>query len=163
MALMRSGKLYGSVLIFSQKEELNDQPFIETFLYQASIALHRRQLEQELMEAKVRAEESDKLKTAFLANMSHEIRTPMNGILGLTQLLTKDKLREDERKEYLSMINSNGKLLMNLVNDIIDISRIESNQVDLNEGRVFPQYIDGRAASASSNLKKWLKKRKLSN
>ncbi len=137
MALMRSGKLYGSVLIFSGKEELPDQPFIETFLYQASIALHRRQLEQELMEAKVRAEESDMLKTAFLANMSHEIRTPMNGILGLTQLLTRDQLSIAERNEYLNMINSNGKLLMNLVNDIIDISRIESNQVDLNEGEFY--------------------------
>ncbi|HYW94647.1 MAG TPA: PAS domain S-box protein [Bacteroidales bacterium] len=134
MALMRSGKLYGSVLILSKKEELHDKPFIETFLYQASIALHRRQLEQELVEAKIRAEESDKLKTSFLANMSHEIRTPMNGILGLAQLLTQNKLDDEERTEYLSMIGSNGKLLMNLVNDIIDISRIESNQVDLNEG-----------------------------
>ncbi len=133
MALMRAGKLYGSVLIISSREELQDRPFIETFLYQASIALHRRQLEQELMEAKVRAEESDMLKTAFLANMSHEIRTPMNGILGLAQLLNKDKLAGEERKEYLAMINSNGKLLMNLVNDIIDISKIESNQVELNE------------------------------
>ncbi len=134
MALMRSGKLFGSVLILSRREDLQDQPFIETFLYQASIALHRRQLEHELLEAKVKAEESDMLKTAFLANMSHEIRTPMNGILGLTQLLTRNQLTNEEREEYLAMINSNGKLLMNLVNDIIDISRIESNQVDLNEG-----------------------------
>ena len=134
MALMRSGILYGAVMIFSRIEELKDQAFIEAFLYQSSVALHRRQLENELLDAKFRAEESDKLKTAFLANMSHEIRTPMNGILGLTQLLTREKIKEEERKEYLAMINSNGKLLMNLVNDIIDISRIESNQVDLNEG-----------------------------
>ncbi len=135
MSLMRSGVLYGSALILTNRDELQDQPFLETFFYQASIALHRRQLELELVEAKVRAEETDMLKTAFLANMSHEIRTPMNGILGLTQLLTKDQLSHEDRKEYLAMINSNGKLLMNLVNDIIDISRIESNQVDLNEVR----------------------------
>ena len=65
--------------------------------------------------------------------MSHEIRTPMNGILGLTQLLHNPSLSEKNRKEYLSLITANGKLLLNLVNDIIDISRIESNQIDIHE------------------------------
>jgi PAS domain S-box-containing protein len=133
ISLLRSGKLYGSVVIFNKSDHLDDAYFVETFIYQASIALHRRQLELELREAKIQAEESDKLKTAFLANMSHEIRTPMNGILGLTQLLGKSGEIPAKSQNYLEMINSNGKILLNLVNDIIDISRIESNQIDLNE------------------------------
>lgn len=133
IALMKSGKLYGTVLLIVKSEELRDQTFIETFIYQASIALHRRQLEAELIDARNKAEESGKLKTAFLANMSHEIRTPMNGILGLTQLLLKNEFELKERREYLNMINVNGKLLLDLVSDILDISRIESNQLVLNE------------------------------
>lgn len=133
MALTRAGKIYGSILLLTRKDRLPEKHFIEAFIYQASIALHRRQLEQELIEAKTLAEESDRLKTAFLANMSHEIRTPMNGILGLTQLMTSQPIPEDQRKEYLAMINANGKMLLDLVNDIIDISKIESRQVDLFE------------------------------
>ncbi len=133
MSLSKDKKLFGSVLILSRAKRLQDMHFIEAFLYQATIALHRRQLENDLISAKTKAEESDKLKTAFLANMSHEIRTPMNGILGLTDMLMKSDLDEKTRSEYLSMVNSNGKLLLGLVNDIIDISKIESSQIDLNE------------------------------
>jgi len=133
IALLRSGKLYGSILIINKKGDIHDVDLIETFVYQSSIALHRRQLENELRESKVRAEQSDKLKTAFLANMSHEIRTPMNGILGITQILEKTNVNSKESKSYLQMINANGKMLLNLVNDIIDLSKIESNQVDLQE------------------------------
>jgi len=133
LSLLRGGKLYGSVEVITSQNDLDDKPLIETFIYQASIALHRRQLEQELLDAKLKAEESDKLKTAFLANMSHEIRTPMNGIIGISQLLSRQNLPEKERNEYLTMISANGNILLNLVNDIIDISKIESNQVDLHE------------------------------
>ena len=82
----------------------------------------------ELKLAKEKAEESDKLKTAFLANMSHEIRTPMNAILGFSYLLTDSDSSEDAKKEYVKIINSNGEMLMNLINDILDISLIESGQ-----------------------------------
>ena len=133
MSLMRSGKLYGFVLILNNLREPEDKTLVETFIYQASIALHKRQLENELFITKEKAVESDKLKTAFISNMSHEIRTPMNGILGLTQLLHNSRLTENDKKEYLSLINTNGKILLNLLNDIIDISRIESNQLDMNE------------------------------
>jgi signal transduction histidine kinase len=69
---------------------------------------------------------SDKLKTAFLANMSHEIRTPMNGIMGFAQLLKEPNLTGDEQQEYISIIEKSGERMLNIINDIIDISKIES-------------------------------------
>ncbi len=135
MSLMRGGRLFGSILILSLGEKLRDKHFIETFIYQSAIALHRKQLENELIEARKAAEESDRLKTSFLANMSHEIRTPMNGILGLAEMLNKHNIEPGKAREYLNMISANGKLLLNLVNDIIDISKIESRQVDLFENQ----------------------------
>lgn len=87
-----------------------------------------RKLNEELYIAKEMAEESDKLKTAFLQNLSHEIRTPMNGIIGFTQLL---KLKRDNPElidQYLEVIESSGDRLMNLINDLVDISRIETGQ-----------------------------------
>ncbi|MEI7524030.1 MAG: PAS domain S-box protein [Mariniphaga sp.] len=90
--------------------------------------------EEELIIAKARAEESDRLKTAFLANMSHEIRTPMNGILGFSELLKEPKLSSEEQFEYISIIEKSGKRMLNIINDIIDISRIESGQIILKIG-----------------------------
>jgi PAS domain S-box-containing protein len=89
----------------------------------------RRQTEKELQLAKDRAEESDRLKTAFLANMSHEIRTPLNGILGFSQLLEDNTLSLYKKNEYLRIIRSNGDQLLNIINDIIDVAKIEANQL----------------------------------
>ncbi len=89
-------------------------------------------LEKELREAKNKAEESDRLKSAFLANMSHEIRTPMNGIVGFADLLDVEMLLPEERKEYVSLIKQSSQQLLSIINDIIDISKIESGQVDVN-------------------------------
>lgn len=85
----------------------------------------------ELKEAKDRAEENDRLKTAFLANISHEIRTPMNGILGFTELLRDTHLREHERERFLEIIRESGLRMLNIINDLIDISRIESGTVPI--------------------------------
>ena len=86
----------------------------------------RKQAESELIKAKEKAEESDRLKSAFLANMSHEIRTPMNGILGFADLLKKPDLTGKEQKEYVEIIERSGKRMLNIINDIIDISKIEA-------------------------------------
>ncbi|WP_321368978.1 PAS domain S-box protein [uncultured Draconibacterium sp.] len=86
----------------------------------------RKQAESELIIAKEKAEESDRLKSAFLANMSHEIRTPMNGILGFADLLKKPDLTGKEQKEYIEIIERSGKRMLNIINDIIDISKIEA-------------------------------------
>ncbi len=86
---------------------------------------------KELIEAKRRAEESDKMKSYFLANMSHEIRTPLNAIVGFSELILLTE-NEEEKKEYLGLIRQNSDLLVGLVNDILDLSRIESGKTQMN-------------------------------
>ena len=87
--------------------------------------------EIELKNAKDKAEESDKLKTAFLANMSHEIRTPMNAIVGFSELLNDPDLPDSSRREFVGLIGDNSKLLLNLIEDIIDVAKIEAKQVKI--------------------------------
>ncbi len=84
----------------------------------------------ELEKAKIKAEESDRLKSAFLANMSHEIRTPMNGIMGFAELLKKANLNSEEQKNYIDIIEKSGARLLNIINDIVDISKIEAGQMN---------------------------------
>jgi signal transduction histidine kinase len=98
------------------------------------------QRQQELVVARKQAEESDRLKSAFLANMSHEIRTPMNGIVGFVSLLQREDVSVQERGQYLDIIRNNCFRLLGTLNDIIDLSKIESGQMpivkttlDLNE------------------------------
>ncbi|MBP7024155.1 MAG: PAS domain S-box protein [Bacteroidales bacterium] len=100
----------------------------------------RKKIEQELIRAKEKAEESDRLKTAFLSNMSHEIRSPMNAVLGFTQLIKSDEQLSETGMQYIELIQNSGKQLLSLLEDIIDISKIQSNQLridknafDLNE------------------------------
>ena len=92
---------------------------------------NRKRAEQELFKAKVKAEESDRLKSAFLANMSHEIRTPMNGILGFAELLKEPDLTGEEQKKYIDIIEKSGERMLNIINNIICISKVESKQVEV--------------------------------
>jgi len=89
----------------------------------------RKALEQELVSAKDRAEESNRLKSAFLANMSHEIRTPLNAIVGFSGLLPTVE-EPEEKEEYITIIENNNKLLLQLVGDILDLSKIESGTLE---------------------------------
>lgn len=84
---------------------------------------------EELLTAKELAEQSDKLKSAFLANMSHEIRTPMNSILGFAEILKESNLTGEQQREYISIIEKSGERMLNVINNIINISKIESGQM----------------------------------
>jgi hypothetical protein len=111
-------------------------------------------MEEQLKVAKVKAEESDRLKSAFLANMSHEIRTPMNGIIGFIDLMDDDDLSMEQRKEYMTIVRKSTSQLLNIVNDIIDISRIEAGQIivqlsDFNLSELFDE-ISGNYSSLLS-------------
>ncbi|MBN1950464.1 MAG: response regulator [Bacteroidales bacterium] len=110
--------------ILTQKEELeNHRNHLESLITERTA---------ELLAAKEKAEESDRLKTAFLANLSHEIRTPLNAITGFSSLLATTELTREEKKKFIEMIISNSDSLTLLINDIIDISLIESKQLKLN-------------------------------
>ena len=95
----------------------------------------RKQMEQELLTARDRAEESNRLKSAFLANMSHEIRTPLNAIVGFSGILASTD-EEQEKQEYMSIIESNNTLLLQLISDILDLSKIEAGTFEFNYGMV---------------------------
>jgi signal transduction histidine kinase len=94
------------------------------------------QLQEEMklhQAARLKAEESDRLKTAFLANMSHEIRTPMNSILGFADLLKRPGLSGEKQEEFIGIIQKSGSRMLNIINDIVDISKIEAGLVELNK------------------------------
>lgn len=95
-----------------------------------------KNVEGELRKEKDRAEESDRLKSAFLANMSHEIRTPMNAIMGFSELLEDPELSEAEKSMFIQKLRRRTTDLLNLINDILDISKIEAEQIQLFEGEV---------------------------
>jgi len=105
----------------------------EEFLLEAFMDLtEQKEVEKQLKIAKEKAEESNNLKSAFLANMSHEIRTPMNGILGFAQFLAKPEISQEQLKKFSDIIISSGNHLMDILNDIIDVAKIESGQLKLN-------------------------------
>ena len=89
-----------------------------------------KKTEAMLIQAKEKAEEADRLKSAFLANMSHEIRTPLNAIIGFSSLLHYVE-NEQEREQYISLINHNNQLLLKLINDVLDLSKIEAGHIEL--------------------------------
>lgn len=92
--------------------------------------------EEQLRRSKEKAEQADKLKSAFLANMSHEIRTPINGILGFANLMEMREFAREKEVQYLRIINNSGKLLLSLINDIIDIAKIEAGQINIENADV---------------------------
>lgn len=98
----------------------------------------------ELQHAKTKAEESDQLKTAFLANLSHEIRTSMNGILGFTSLLRDGDINPATQKHYVDVIEQSGQRLLRMINDLVDISKIEAGQVMVNPEIININEIMGR-------------------
>ena len=104
---------------------------ITNFIVVSEDITQKKQLLEDLITAKEKAEESDKLKTAFLANMSHEIRTPMNGILGFAELLKEQDLTNEIQQKYIHIIEKSGARMLNIINNIVDISKIEAGLMEI--------------------------------
>ncbi|MFZ4398788.1 MAG: PAS domain S-box protein [Bacteroidales bacterium] len=130
--------LWIRALIFPLKDSAGKP---ERFVFIHENITERKIAEQELVIAKNQAEESDRLKSAFLANMSHEIRTPMNGILGFAEVLRDPDLSGEQQQKYLGIIEKSGARMLNIINDIIDISKIEAGlmKVSLSESNINEQ------------------------
>jgi len=148
----KSGEVFWeSANIFPLKDEKDN---ITQFIAMKEDITERKKMEQELISAKEKAEESDKLKSAFLANMSHEIRTPMNAIIGFSQLLDEPGINIEERTNYINLIQNSGTDLMTLIDDIIDISKIEAGQMKIFKSQYF---LDKILRELLDNYKEFLK------
>lgn len=131
----------GQIAVYGIYRDISDRKLVEEELVRKNYEIEAqneeyRVLNEELQLAKDKAEESDRLKSAFLANMSHEVRTPMNGIIGFTQLLANSPVQQPEFNQYLGVIESCGNQLLTIINDLIDISKIEANQLTISESEV---------------------------
>ena len=106
-----------------------DLLMLEFISHQISISIERKKTEQELNKALIKAQESDRLKSAFLANMSHEVRTPLNSIIGFSELMTDPDFDVDQQSEFAKIILNSGNYLLSIISDIMDFSKIEAGQV----------------------------------
>ncbi|MCU0457019.1 MAG: PAS domain S-box protein, partial [Bacteroidales bacterium] len=132
--LTKSGSvIWGSttvVIIRNNREE------VQFFFAMIEDITFRKAAEADLIAAKEKAEESDRLKTAFLHNVSHEIRTPMNAILGFSNLLSDPEVSPDDRKQFTDIIIQSGNQLLSIINDIVDLASIESGQVKVTASQI---------------------------
>jgi PAS domain S-box-containing protein len=142
---------------------ISEQPDKMVLLTIDDITL-RKEMEVDLINAKEKAEESDKLKSAFLANISHEIRTPMNGIIGFSEMIQKPGLSNEKRRHFSELISDSCKQLLNIITDVIDISRIDTAQIsvqiseiNLNE-LLLEIFLGHRASAESKNISLYQKK-----
>lgn len=152
------GKIIGLSVYFSSKcsSDWTDDLLTPLRLTNQLIAnaIERKKTEVELRSAKEKAVESDKLKTAFLSSMSHEIRTPMNHILGFIELLKDPSLSESEKYDFMSIVKSSGNLLLKLIDDIIDIAKLESGQLTLSELELdMSKFLEGIQINFNEQLK----------
>ena len=127
----KNGEFYWDQAVISAIR--NKENVITNFVAVKVDITEQKKIFAELTAAKEKAEESDRLKSAFLANISHEIRTPMNGILGFAQLLKEPHLTGEEETEYIDLIQKSGERMLNLINNLINISRIEAGETMLQE------------------------------
>jgi PAS domain S-box-containing protein len=134
--LLHQNKCIGLVGFDSVKRKhvYNDyeQELLQIYAQMLVNVKERLEKEQKLIRAKEKAEESDRLKSSFLANMSHEIRTPMNGILGFLDLLKEPDLSEENKASYIDIVTKSGYRLLDTINDIIEVSRIEAGELQVN-------------------------------
>ncbi|MDR4987493.1 MAG: PAS domain S-box protein [Bacteroidales bacterium] len=133
--LWAQGKGVGVIVIqsYTDRAAYDQQAVImlEMVARELSLFIERERMLQDLTLAKEQAEESDRLKSAFLANMSHEIRTPMNGILGFAELLKQPNLEGEKQKKFIEIIEKSGQRMLNIINNLVDISKIEAGQEEV--------------------------------
>jgi signal transduction histidine kinase/CheY-like chemotaxis protein/HPt (histidine-containing phosphotransfer) domain-containing protein len=139
--MIHDGRLFGAIAVYADHPQAFDDDELRLLAELASDLAFARQTiederkrnraEEELVLAKIAAEAANRAKSEFLANMSHEIRTPMTAILGFSDLLASPNLPYQEQREFLSGIQRNGKALLELISDILDLSRIEADRLTL--------------------------------
>jgi PAS domain S-box-containing protein len=130
----KNGEIYWQETVISPI--LNKKGNITHFVAVMEDISEEKKMIEDLLFAKEKAEESDRLKSAFLANMSHEIRTPMNGIIGFTNLLKEQSLRGEDRKKYINIIKKSSERMLSTINDLIEISKIESGTMEFDISEV---------------------------
>lgn len=130
-----SGALVFIYMAYRRKKHAEGEIYSDKVNLENVLEEKNKELQTQIMERKI-AEESDKLKSAFLANMSHELRTPMNAIIAFSNFLREPDLHETKREEYLDHISSAGDNLLHLIDDIIDIAKLESKQLKISIGPV---------------------------
>jgi PAS domain S-box-containing protein len=152
--ILSSGKLEKTVnLLWHLSKEISNLGY--SILKLSKDISEQKKLEYQLTIAKEKAEESDRLKTAFLASMSHEIRTPMNAIIGFTDLLSDPDFSKEEKDEFIELVNNNGNILLRLIDDIIDIAKIEAGEFNVDETECHVNKIISEVIVASKdNLKR---------
>ena len=138
--LRNQSEVVGLIAIQSYKSAFaynpDDLKILEFVSAQIAISIERKENELELKLSKEKAEQADKLKTSFLANMSHEIRTPMNSIVGFSELITRKSVPQQKKDIYAEYISNSGKALLALIDDIIDISKIDAKQLRIVKSQV---------------------------
>ena len=134
--LMIENKIMGVIAVQSYTHKgaysEKDKELLEFVSDQIGISIHRKKSEENLKIALEKATESDRLKTAFLQNLSHEVRTPMNGIIGFSGLLKNPELTGDRQQKYIEIIAKSSKRLLSTLNDLMDVSKLETGQIHIN-------------------------------
>lgn len=156
--LFSNNEVYGLIGLQSYTSEnvysVDDLEILEFVSIQISAGIKHKEIEKNLQMAKERAEESDKLKSSFLANMSHEIRTPMNAIIGFSELITRKTIPQEKKDIYAQYITSSGKALLNLIDEIIDIAKIEAGQLKINKSATYVNVLLNEIIEYINNEKK---------
>ncbi|NOU18605.1 MAG: response regulator [Bacteroidales bacterium] len=156
--LFSSDEVYGIVGLQSYSSENaytpDDLEVLEFVSTQIAVSIKHKENEINLHRAKEKAEEADKLKSSFLANMSHEIRTPMNAIIGFSELITRKTISQEKKDTYAQYITNSSKALLTLIDDIIDIAKIEAGQLKINKSPTYVNVIFNEIFEYVNNEKK---------